>query len=90
MRSHFKNSGIHLEMILDNYKKTLMIDMKTEATKTSCEFKLLVLFKLSLTDLNISGSFWLIASCADGSGTHQVRQQYSKIQSLNTDGENKK
>ena len=35
-------------MILDNYKKTLMIDMKTEATKTSCEFKLLVLFKLSL------------------------------------------
>ena len=82
---------------LDNYKKTLMIDLKIETTKTSCEFKLLVLDSVkSLNELNSPGSwdnktFILVDSKfgVDGSGSHQVRQKLSEIQSLNTDGENK-
>ena len=69
---------------LDNYKKTLMIDLKIE-TKD-----------ILRNELNSPGSwdnktFILVDSKfgVDGSGSHQVRQKLSEIQSLNTDGENK-
>ena len=92
-------SGMNLPIRndLDNYKKTLMIYLKIEATKTSCEFKLVVLDTVkSLNELNSPGSwdnktFILVDSKfgADGSGSHQVRQKLSEIQSLNTDAEKK-